>query len=279
MRFLVRGGVGRVERLRIALSFGTKPFGSVPGAANIGHEERVATVTAEIGLTQDVGRMQGRKGDSGVPAREVLSALLRDLEVRADEVFGTRGSHAEDHIRLESGQLRDEPFTTGGDFGGQRSAVARLAGGPVRGSAFDGIGDVDTVAAHFGFGQGLVEELARAPDERSPCPVFLFARAFSHQDQWAQRIAFAEDDVGAAGMERALDARMGIGSEQCERVEAVLIGHGALSEVRTAATASRAATRVAYVSGKSCGTTRTSAMVVMKLASPFQRGTTCQWMC
>src|SRR5687767_2266407 len=122
--------------------------------------------------------MDRRDDDFRVWRLDRLSALLRHLELLAEQRLGCGGAEADDDARLDEGDLELEPWVAGRDLADVRLLVDTplTALGALPLEVLDRVRDVDGAAVDAGLVEGGVEELARRSDEGLAGAVFLVAR-------------------------------------------------------------------------------------------------------
>src|SRR5688572_5971009 len=143
--------------------------------------------------------MHGRDDDLRVLRLHRLSALLRHLERLPEQRLRRRGAKADDDARLDQRDLELEPGVAGRDLADVRLLVnpTLTALGALPLEVLHRIGDIDGAAIDAGLDEGVVEELARRPDERLARSVLLVAWLLADEHDVGCARAFAEDGLGA----------------------------------------------------------------------------------
>src|SRR5579862_2594750 len=150
--------------------------------------------------------MQGREDRFRVVAAKVETSFLGDLEVLLDQISGARRADTKDHFRLDETDLAEQPMTASVSFVFGGRAIHGSSGGPIRGAALDGIGDINAISPDSGVDQSFVQELTGPADEGASRLVFGVAGSLTDQHEGRGRIAFAKDDGGSPLRECAFAA-------------------------------------------------------------------------
>jgi hypothetical protein len=114
----------------------------------------------------------------------------------AEEPTQGRGAEGDDNLRPHSLDLREKVGATQRDLIGLRRPVVRRA-------ALDDIRDVRVLSIKAGILQGLVQDLARCPNEGTSGGVFVSTRGLADHEQRGIDGPLSRNRLGASGVETA----------------------------------------------------------------------------
>src|SRR4051812_38019425 len=123
-------------------------------------------------------------------------AHLRDPHRAARERLRREVPERADHLRLDQLDLAHQVGLALLDLLGERVAVPRR-------TALEDVRDEHLAALDADLLEQLVEEAARATDERLALEVLVAARRLAHEHQVGVRVAHPEDEVRPRGLKRA----------------------------------------------------------------------------
>jgi hypothetical protein len=104
--------------------------------------------------------------------------LLGDLEGLPQQGLRRRGAEADEHARLDQGDLRFEPRAAGADFRRVRLGVNPPLAARFPFEVLDDVRDVDDAAIDAGFLERAVEQLSGGTDEGMAREIFGISRLF-----------------------------------------------------------------------------------------------------
>src|SRR5213594_3318140 len=135
--------------------------------------------------------------------RREAAAVLRDLELVAEDRASGGGTQADEHLRLEQGQLGFEPRAARVELARSRRLVDPALATLLELEVLDRVGDVELLARQTRFGECPNEHLARRPDERGALEIFLVARLLADEHDARVGRAAAEHGLGRVAVEIA----------------------------------------------------------------------------
>src|SRR5437867_3103574 len=135
--------------------------------------------------------------------RREAAAVLRDLELVAEDRASGGGTQADEHLRLEQGQLGFEPRAARVELARSRRLVDPALATLLELEVLDRVGDVELLARQTRFGECPIEHLARRPDERGALEIFLVARLLADEHDARVGRAAAEHGLGRVAVEIA----------------------------------------------------------------------------
>ena len=151
-----------------------------------------------------------RGGEPGGPgALEELAAFDGDLELRPHQRLGGGGAEADDHPRLDEGELGLQPGAAGPDLPHGGFGVDPLLPPRLPLEVLDRVGDEDLLAADPRLHQGFVEHPARRADEGLPRQVFLIPRLLADEAGRRSSRALPQHRLGGLLIEVAGRAALG----------------------------------------------------------------------
>ena len=124
-----------------------------------------------------------------------LSSHLVQSDRFAEDGLGGRDAEADNDARLHHLHFRLEPGPAGGNLGSGRLFVLAPLALRLPLEVLHGVGDVDVAPRNPGFGQGLVQDLARRADEGMAGLVLLIAGLLADEDDRGLERSFSEDGL------------------------------------------------------------------------------------
>lgn len=146
--------------------------------------------------------MPGRKDRWRESERKDPSSLLCYAKCSPQESLRRGGSKTHDQLRMYQLDLRFEPRHTGPDLGRIRLCVNPPLATRLPFEVLDNIGDISSGAIDARFGQSLIEDFSRGPDERMTGKVLVIAGLLPCQQQIGLRETFAEYSLRSTLPER-----------------------------------------------------------------------------
>ena len=144
-----------------------------------------------------------------VVADDELAAVLRDLEVLADQRLRGRRAEADDHLRLHHRDLPLHPRPAGRDLPRRRLLVDPPAAAGLELEVLHGVRDVGLRAVDADLFEDFVEQLPGGADERLAGLVLAVARLLADEDDAGVPRAFPEDRLRRVLVEVAALAELG----------------------------------------------------------------------
>src|SRR5580765_1049690 len=174
-------------------------------------QHRVKLRLLRLALAAEHGRRMVGRDRLGRPACRLEAApVLRDPELVAEDRASRRRTEADEHVRLDRGELGFEPRPARVELRCARRLVDPALAALLELEVLDRVGDVDLFALQPGFGQRPVEHLARRPDERRSLKIFLIAGLLADEHDPRAGRPKAEDGLRGVAVElAALASRRG----------------------------------------------------------------------
>ena len=133
--------------------------------------------------------MEQRHHQRAVAVKE-LAVLLRNFEVRLDQLHGADAPQTHDDLGLHQPHLRPQIAPAGVLLRVQRVPVLRR-------TALDGVGDIDILPVQADHGQHVVQQLARPAYEGLALGILVGAGRFADEQHLGVGVAYAEHHLRA----------------------------------------------------------------------------------
>ncbi len=124
-----------------------------------------------------------------------LSAVFCQSKLCAEQTLRRSCTQTDDELRMNSGNLRFQPWAAGGDFKRVRFLVQPNLAARFPFEMLHSIGDVHISSIDARRLETFIKQLTSWSDKRLPLPIFTIAGLFAHHQDSGMGSAFPEDDL------------------------------------------------------------------------------------